>query len=191
MDNGSSYTKNCRLALRGDAKSLVNVIDYSNGARIFFTNKVLLVEGPSDQEFFVNYINHIYPNAPIEVIYTSSKTQLKNWRKIIESFGLKVFTIADLDAAKKGEIKKIRTLPEGKSLTWSDVDPSEHSILLTNIAKKALTGDFILRKGSIESYIPNTSSDKILNMRNFLDSNLWQNVQNKQELKSIVKTIIA
>lgn len=193
-DNKGTKHIKCKEALRGNPKSIVNVLNYSNGARIFFTNKVLVVEGPSDQDFFTSIIRSRYPNEDIEVLSAGSDDQVIKWKNIINKLGVKVCTIRDLDTAKKGQIKKIRNIKKGRSLRALDVDPQEYKILIENINKAVKNYDFILRKGSIEEYIPGGVSnynDKVGSMRLFLDSNNWDKQYLwPRELHGILKKII-
>lgn len=190
IEYGGTKTKNCRNALTRNAKSIINILDYTNGSRIFFTNKVLLVEGPSDQEFFTAYLKKFWPNSNIEVLSVGSKDQLQKWRKIIEDFEVKVCTIADLDAAKKDQIKTITPRVKGISIKWSDVDPIEYTTLKANISLGFAKHSFILKKGAIESYIPFSTKDKIEGMRHFLNKGDWTTLNHKIELSKIIKAVV-
>lgn len=195
MRDGYSEVRRCKLSSKADVKSIVNVLDYTNGARVFFANKVLLVEGQSDQEFFAAYLRHHFNNNDIQVVDVGGKGQLQKWRNIIEDFGVRVWTLSDLDNAIKGRIERIST-PKTKTvsyyenpLSWDDVKEAQRPVLEANIEEAAQSGDFILKNGTLESYVPG-SGDKITRTRNFLAKNDWSTLKHAKELADIFKIII-
>lgn len=193
MVNGSSKVHNCNVTLRGNKykRAIIDVVSLTKSARIFFADKVLLVEGMTDELFFSGYIRHLYGEAEVEVISAGNKEQLPIWRKIIEKFGIKVYTIADLDGALTRKIKPKPNVikREGVSLTWQQIDTSEHSVVRMAISRKKAKGDFILSKGGLESYYP-SGSDKVSDMYAFIQAGDWDKVRNKGELKSMLKDIL-
>jgi hypothetical protein len=193
MVNGSSSVHNCNIPLRGNRykRAIIDVVSLTKSARIFFANKVLLVEGMTDEVFFSGYIRHLYGPLDLEVVSAGNKAQLAIWRKIIEKFGIKVYTIADLDGALRRNIK-LKSGAEkknGVSLTWGQIDPSEHGVVLAAISRKKVNGDFILSKGGVESYYP-SSSGKATGMYAFIETGEWEKVKNKGELKTILREIL-
>lgn len=193
ISDGSSNVQNCNVNLRSGKykRAIIDIISLTKSSRIFFANKILLVEGMTDELFFNGYIKHLYGQAEIEVVSTGDKKQLSIWKKIIEQFGISVYTISDLDGALKREIKLKpgQQKEKGTSLTWSQVDKSEHTVILSAINRKQANGDFVLSKGGIESYYP-SSSDKVTSMYEFIQKGDWETVKYKQELKQIINTIL-
>lgn len=193
MVNGSSSVHNCNVTLRGNKykRAIIDVVSLTKSARIFFANKVLLVEGMTDELFYSGYIRHLYGQADIEVISVGTKDQLSIWRRIIESFSIQVYTIADLDGALKRDIKLKPgvTKVDGVSLTWAQIDTSEHRTVLDAIKRKNAKGDFVLSKGGLESYYP-SGSDKVADMYEFIQTDDWSTVKHKTELKAILKNIL-
>jgi predicted ATP-dependent endonuclease of OLD family len=194
LDSTGTRHKKCKDALHGNAKSIVNVLNYSNGARIFFTTKVVIVEGPSDQDFITAVIRHNYPNEDIEVLAAGDKYQVMKWKTIIERLGVKVCTIRDLDAAKKGSIKTIRDVKKDRSLRRSDVAPEERELLTANMNNAAREHDYILARGAIEEYIPggvSNYSNKTAHMRAFLDGSYWnKEYLGRREITHILNEIV-
>lgn len=193
MVDGSSNVHNCNVTLRGARyeRAIVDVVSLTKSARIFFANKVLLVEGMTDELFFSGYIRHLYGQVDLEVISVGSKDQLPIWRKIIEKFSIQVYTIADLDGALKRAIKLKSnvTKVDGVSITWGQVDESEYSVVLEAIKHKNAKGDFVLSKGGLETYYP-SGSDKVSGMYAFIQAEDWTKVKHKIELKTILKAIL-
>ena len=87
-----------------DAKDLLHIINSYNNERIFFADKVVLVEGKSDKLIFeklINYYLSLYDKTEvIEVIEVDGKSNLNKYRTFLESFSIENYIIADLDYAK-------------------------------------------------------------------------------------------
>ena len=49
------FTKTTHPTISEDEKDLVQFLTYTNSSKIFFTEKVILVEGDSDEYFFQHY----------------------------------------------------------------------------------------------------------------------------------------
>lgn len=87
-------------------KDLLQILTYTNSARIFFADKVVLVEGASDEYFFKffyeNYFLRYYDtNEAIEIIHITGKNQLKKWREFLDKFKIKNCFIGDFDNIKE------------------------------------------------------------------------------------------
>jgi predicted ATP-dependent endonuclease of OLD family len=87
-----------------DAKDLLHIINSYNNEKIFFADKVVLVEGKSDKLIFEKLINYYLSlhdkTEVIEVIEVDGKSNLKKYRTFLESFSIENYIIADLDYAK-------------------------------------------------------------------------------------------
>jgi predicted ATP-dependent endonuclease of OLD family len=87
-----------------DVKDLLHIINSYNNEKIFFADKVVLVEGKSDKLIFEKLINYYLSlhdkTEVIEVIEVDGKSNLKKYRKFLESFSIENYIIADLDYAK-------------------------------------------------------------------------------------------
>jgi putative ATP-dependent endonuclease of OLD family len=187
--NGSKI-KMCSGALSGDAKAVVNVLQYTNGARVFFTSKVLLVEGPSDEEFFSAYIDKYHPKVDIEVIATGTKDQIENWKKIISQFDVRVYAISDLDSATKKTPTPIQAIEGGRSKVKSDFTPEVYEVLLAGVKSMRKKDRFILKEGALESYVPGTG-DKVKSVREFINNGQWDQLNHADEIKEIIEAVVA
>jgi len=174
--------------LRGNAKSIINVLQYTNGARVFFTNKVLLVEGPSDELFFSAYLEKCFPKSGIEVINTGTKDQIENWKKIISQFDVEVFAISDLDSATKSSQPTISEV-KNRSRTRADFAAEVYKVLEDGAARMRERNRYILMEGALESYVPGTA-DKLQSVHNFLDADDWSKLKHADELEEIVTEIV-
>lgn len=91
-----------------DEASLLRFFDFDNASKIFFANKVILVEGETDEYFFHNLVEqirakNISPNIShttdqtIEVVNIKGKGKARIWISLLQKFGLKTYFIGDLD----------------------------------------------------------------------------------------------
>ena len=87
-----------------EAKDLLHIINSYNNEKIFFADKVVLVEGKSDKLIFEKLINYYLSlhdkTEVIEVIEVDGKSNLQKYRTFLESFSIENYIIADLDYAK-------------------------------------------------------------------------------------------
>jgi energy-coupling factor transporter ATP-binding protein EcfA2 len=183
-----SKVKMCAGALSGNAKSIVNVLQYTNGARVFFTNKVLLVEGPSDELFFSAYLDTYFPKSGIEVINTGTKDQIENWKAIISQFDVKVCAISDLDSATRKSQTPI-TPVENRSKTKADFAPEVYKVLITAAENMRLQDRFILKEGALERYVPG-EGDKLQRVYDFINAGDWSTLNHSDEIKEIATSVV-
>lgn len=186
--SGSRIRMCADAVLRGNAKSIINVLQYTNGARVFFTNKVLLVEGPSDELFFSAYLEKYFPKSGIEVINTGTKDQIENWKEIISQFDVKVCAISDLDSATKNPQTPISEV-KGRSKVKSDFTPDIYKVLMQGAERMRAKNRYILKEGALESYVPGTA-DKLQSVHNFIDADDWSKLSHADEIYGIVAEIV-
>ncbi|MBD1890781.1 TOPRIM nucleotidyl transferase/hydrolase domain-containing protein [Coleofasciculus sp. FACHB-SPT9] len=96
------------------AKDLIHIINSYNNEKIFFADKVVLVEGKSDKLIFeklIDYYLYIYDKVEVvEVVEVNGKLNLEKYRKFLESFCIENYIIADLDYARTVGDKNIKEL---------------------------------------------------------------------------------
>lgn len=105
----------CRSVLHREAptvdeRDLVTLLNLQRSATIFFSDKVVLVEGISDW-YLLDAMAHRVTGKPLNrqgigVVEVGGKDKLVKFKRILESLGLEVSAIADLDflASGAGEI---------------------------------------------------------------------------------------
>ncbi len=82
---------------------MVKILDYDNTSRIFFVNKVILVEGEGDELFFRYYLdkyldgNGNEEETEIEIVNIGGKSAQDKWRCFLEKWGIKVYYVGDWD----------------------------------------------------------------------------------------------
>lgn len=104
-------TKGTKVASPGNVEfsnTTLKLLEYSRASRAFFSDKVLLVEGETDEMFVRFLIDRIkshhkeaYPwitdYDKIEVIHIGGKANFEPWRKLLEKFNVKTGFLADCD----------------------------------------------------------------------------------------------
>ncbi|WP_375495718.1 ATP-dependent endonuclease, partial [uncultured Nostoc sp.] len=83
-------------------KDLLHIINSHNNEKIFFADKVVLVEGITDRVFFealINLYHKLFSNTTevIEVLDVHGKINLAKYRKFLDTLSIPNFIIADLD----------------------------------------------------------------------------------------------
>ncbi len=96
------YTRIAHATISENEKDLVQFLTYTNSSKIFFSEKVILVEGDSDEYFFQHYFDYYqkteskkYDN--IEFLYMGSKSRYLFWNDFLNKFKIKTYFIGDLD----------------------------------------------------------------------------------------------
>jgi predicted ATP-dependent endonuclease of OLD family len=100
--NESDYTKSIKPNLSLDDYDLIQIISYSNSSKIFFTKKLILVEGPHDEYFYNFYIDILKKNRGIisedfEILPIGGKNQLRKWQEFLDKFRITYYFVGDLD----------------------------------------------------------------------------------------------
>jgi predicted ATP-dependent endonuclease of OLD family len=104
-----------RLNVAGlpDGKHLFNIVNSQNNERIFFADKVVLVEGLSDRIFFEAALNHLeLPNTGLilEVISVGGKGLFAAYESLLNACHVAHALIADLDYIEQIGSPELRSL---------------------------------------------------------------------------------
>ncbi|MFN8334461.1 MAG: AAA family ATPase [Cyclobacteriaceae bacterium] len=97
-------------------KDLLKILTYTNSSRIFFADKVILVEGDSDEYFFRYFLyNYYLINFPkddvIEILYIGGKNNYEKWSDFLKLFDIPTYFICDLDNVKDFGLIKSAGIP--------------------------------------------------------------------------------
>lgn len=136
-----------------NSKHLFNVVNSQNNERIFFTEKVVLVEGLSDRIVFERIIKIVaiqsgFEGIPsLEVVSVGGKGMFSAYRKLLEACRVQSVVIADLDYIEQvgtGEIKGLLVLnaDEIKDDVISNVKSLDGSALVQRIDEAIASGDW-------------------------------------------------
>lgn len=83
-------------------EELIRFLSYTNSSKIFFTNKVILVEGDTDNYFFTYLLNNeIKSNQEIEFLTIGGKNSYKKWFDFLDKFKIKRYLLTDFDFLDK------------------------------------------------------------------------------------------
>ena len=87
----------------GSIKDLLHIVNSHNNEKIFFADKVVLVEGIHDRVIYDALIKHNLQNSPqiIEVVEVHGKHNLQKYRNFLNGFEINNYILADLDYLKQ------------------------------------------------------------------------------------------
>ncbi len=179
----ATHIKNPFFSLSSDESSLVHLLKFENLSKIFFVNKIIMVEGETDAYFFEFYLRYLHtlPErkskiTDYEIININGKWSYKLWNKFLGRFGLQSFFIGDRDnivdygfmtqndlsyyykQAKSyymGLKKSKKTHRNYNKLvdTIRNLFPQKYRQLISNIDELYDKNIFILKKWDIETYL--------------------------------------
>lgn len=97
-----------------DVRHRVNIVNSQNNERLFFADKVILVEGIGDRLFFEKLLA-LFPEdgsktKVIEIIDVGGKSYFEIYRKLLRSASIEYEIIADLDYIEQIGTEDIKTL---------------------------------------------------------------------------------
>ncbi len=169
--SGKSTIKNFLTSNFDETKDLLHIINSHNNEKIFFADKVILVEGITDRIFWEQLIN-IYKKAEnseiIEVLEVHGKINLQKYRKFLEKIKLDNYIIADLDY-----ILQIGS-QELKEMFRPDYLKIDGEVIKV---KKSIDGQTLFEK--IEEAIKSKNFDDITNLCNYIKSRKMNLPDNK------------
>jgi len=108
-------------------EELIKFLSYTNSSKIFFTNKVILVEGDTDSYFFTYLLNnHIKTSEEVEFLAIGGKGNYKKWFDFLDKFKIKRYFITDFDFLDDPEftdlgIQEVREQLASQGLTPGNV----------------------------------------------------------------------
>lgn len=136
-----------------NAKHLFNVVNTQNNERVFFTDKVILVEGLSDRIVFERVLeivakqNGIQGIPSLEVVSVGGKGLFTAYQKLLEACHVKWVVIADLDYIEQvgsGDVKNLFVLnaDEIKDDVIANVKSLDGAALVERIEEALSSGDW-------------------------------------------------
>lgn len=98
----NNFTKVVRNQVTQSEKDLIQILNYTNSSKIFFVDKVVLVEGVSDEYFFRFYFdyfknNTIVKDENIEFLNIGGKDSFPVWGDFLKKYEIAAYFIGDLD----------------------------------------------------------------------------------------------
>lgn len=193
-----------------DIRNKIRMLNFTNSAIIFFTKKVILVEGYPDKIFFQTYLNNFAKRNnlnidDVEFLDMGSKNEYKKWKDLLDEFKIETYYIGDYDNLVKSSIssnyQKWRSFFPNQMLykelsNFQNSNNSEYQNIMNEIKNLYSKNIFLLNNGSLEDYYllinsknpitePKPNTEDIVNFCiNQLDS--WIS---KNQTNSIVREI--
>lgn len=169
--SGKSTIKKILKSNFDETKDLLHIINSHNNEKIFFADKVILVEGITDRIFWEQLIN-IYKKAEnseiIEVLEVHGKINLQKYRNFLEKIELDNYIIADLDY-----ILQIGS-EELKKMCIVDYSKIDREVIN---AKKSMDGQTLFKE--IEEAIKSKNFDALEKLCNYIKSRKMKLPDNK------------
>ena len=173
--NGVTTLSSTNKQFWEDESTLLQMLKFDNIAKIFFVDKIILVEWETDMYFLSHYIDFLkkqtYRNSRIqnyEIITISGKGWVKRRKQFLKKFNSNVYYIGDRDNTVEynllstQELSKIQT-NRFKENKWSkyaaivDYIKKNKTDLYTHIIswinKLYENNIFLLKQGDLEAYI--------------------------------------
>ncbi len=179
----NTHIKNPVFSLSADESSLVHLLKFENLSKIFFVNKIIMVEGETDAYFFEHYLRYLHtlPErkqkiTDYEVININGKWSHKLWKNFLAKFGLDWYFLGDRDnivdygLLTQNDLsyyyKQARSyyawLKKNKKThrhynklvdTLRNLFPQKYRYIIANIDELYKKNVFILKKWDIETYL--------------------------------------
>lgn len=136
-----------------NAKHLFNVVNSQNNERIFFAEKVLLVEGLSDHIFFEKVLSIVWRRAgrtgepPVEVISVGGKHLFAAYASLLSACKVQFATLADRDYLEQIGTTEIKALfkfdaQEIKKDVVDNIKSTDGDALVNQIETAIATGSW-------------------------------------------------
>jgi len=102
--SGTTRIEHPILDFSSNESTLIHLLKFENMSKIFFVNKIIMVEWETDQYFFEYYLKflHTLPEfndsiRDYEIININGKWAYKTWRDFLSKFGISSYFIGDRD----------------------------------------------------------------------------------------------
>lgn len=134
-----------------EAKHLLNIVNSQNNERLFFADKVILVEGISDRIFFEALLRKRYatqsPGKVIEIISVGGKGFFEAYAKLLRACEVSFATVADLDYIEQigsAEVSKLFVTDgyEIKEDVIANVKSLDGNALVQRLDEALTTGNY-------------------------------------------------
>ena len=182
--NQNSLVSAPRINVDYDDATLMHMLRFENLSKLFFVDKIILVEGDTDAYFFSFYLNYLktFPEwknkiRDYEIININGKGSFSTRRKFLRKFNIKNYFIGDWDNTvdygffSRAELNRFYMLADKQAKTqksekrYSDYynrlvktiltfAPKKHKAIIKGIEKLYNDKVFILKEGAIETYVP-------------------------------------
>jgi putative ATP-dependent endonuclease of OLD family len=147
-------------------EELIKFLSYTNSSKIFFTNKVILVEGDSDSYFFTYLLNtHLATSEEIEFLAIGGKSAYKKWFDFLKKFEIQCYLVTDfdfLDSASCVDLKIKETREQIASVGLTPESVARATLLPTETNKIILDKYSEVVDGLLEKTLAEVNNDDLL-----------------------------
>lgn len=154
--------------------NLVQILRFTNTAKIFFVNKIIMVEGEIDELFFGYYLSYLAETSPerakkitnFEIININGKGSFRRRKKFLDKFGLQSYFIGDWDNIQDTGVKVdmskyrkyVEKIPKTKRYPTliqmiQEHNPAKRQEIIAFIDELYVEGIFLLKQGDVETYM--------------------------------------
>ena len=199
----NGITKVVHPTITEHEKDLTRILNYTNSAKIFFSSKVILVEGDSDEYFYRRFLDNYKKikkeNYDIEFLYIQGKGSRRLWTNFLKNFKVKTYFIGDWD-----NIVNVGILDQSKLYQLIKKIKEVERQISKNIQKKVLNSkgstDGIALLKSISEYINNQTQPNLKELSKIRDYMITRHLpynrlveylklKNPEEFKKIIGKI--
>jgi ABC-type lipoprotein export system ATPase subunit len=183
-------------------KDLLALLSTTNNEKVFFSDKVILVEGTSDLLVYTDIVlrlkKQLTDNQEIEIVPAFSKNQFFNFAYILTAWHIPCYIVSDLDFVKEvlakyskenpGEMTRVKALNE-ELKSHLNVNRSKFRNILNQENKDGQTFiDVLLSKDSVSQEDFLSSMDKLLE---YLKLDRASQLKKDAQVSEGLKTFIA
>ena len=161
-----------------DEANLVYMLKFGNVAKMFFVDKIIMVEWETDAYFFDFYIQHLRTIVPraeriqnYEIININGKWGYRKWARFLQKFGLYTYFIGDWDNVidthiiedanllRRAQTARRKFYKPGTNHYGGTVAairkfyPADYDYIMEEINGMYDKGIYILKKGDLETYL--------------------------------------
>jgi putative ATP-dependent endonuclease of the OLD family len=174
-------------------KNILLTINATNNEKIFFADKIILVEGITDKLIFQKILDTEFPNLRqnqiIEIIEIGGKHNYKKFKEYIETLKIPLYYISDIDSLNEYGNEKIRSFlkPDYKKIK-TKVIKDKNSIDGKNLLLKlnhAIKNKNFNKLEQLWDYIKERNSHLNVKDLNEEELNQIENFISELELKNI------
>ena len=179
--NGGTNIKTPGNSIGEDESTLIQILKFENASKIFFVDKIIMVEGEIDAYFFEFYLQylHTFPERKpylknYEIININGKWSYRKRNKFLSKFDIESHFIGDWDNivdygfVTQNDLnfyyKQARTYSNKHGRGWDrhytklvntvkDLYPKKYESIIEHIATLYKHNIFILQRGDIETYL--------------------------------------
>jgi len=166
----SSNTVHVKKKSLGTARDLLHIVNTHNNQKIFFADKVILVEGVHDRIVFERLVQYVGKNISevIEVVEVHSNSNFDKYRKFLNIFKVENYIFADRDY-----------LHEKGNLQVKALFVQNHKRITTNVLNNKKSKDRVTLSDKIEQAISTDNKEGLKEVWDYIKA---RNVTIKDKL---------